>query len=68
MANNYNQPKLNSLHFDSMCLGTVLVVRVSFQEEFRRFVFDLGGDRAPGPEGFMIVCYHRFLGLINTCP
>lgn len=35
-------------------------------EEIRNAVFDIGPDRAPGPDGFTGVFYHQFWPEINS--
>ncbi len=35
------------------------------REEIKRAVFQLGGDKAPGPDGFGLRFYQKFWGIIK---
>ena len=62
----WERPSLENLVFDVIGEQEAQWLERKFEEEeIRQAIFDLAGDKAPGPDGFLIAFFQRFWKMLK---
>ena len=64
-AEGWERPHLGNLDFEIIGEEEAKWLERNFEEEVRQAVFDLAGDKAPGPDGFPMASFQRFWKLLK---